>query len=530
MRSPRRAAGTVTACATALGLGLAGLVAFTGGANAATASNLVVNPGFETGSLANWNCDAGTGSVVTSPVHSGSYALAGAASSSDDAQCTQTISVQPSSTYSLSAWVQGSYVYLGTSGDGTTDVSTWSSNSAWNQLSTSFTTGASTTSVTVYLHGWYGQGTYYADDVALTGAAGSSPSPTASASASPTKSATPTPTASATPTKSASPTASATPTQSATPTPTPTATATNPGGGTTHKHWVTGYWQDFDNGATDQTIAAVNPQYNIIAVAFATADSANDGGITFSLDPTLVSKLGGYTTAQFEADIAAKHAAGDKVVLSIGGQDGTISVGSSTAATNFANSAYALMQQYGFDGVDIDLENGINPTYMSQALESLAAKAGSGFTLTMAPQTIDMLSAGSDYLATALDVKNILTIVNTQYYNSGSMNGCDGGVYSEGSVDFITSLACTAIQAGLSPNQVGIGVPASASAAGSGYVAPSVVENALNCLAKGTNCGTFKPTTLWPTIGGVMTWSTAWDASNGNQFATNEGAFVNAMP
>jgi chitinase len=293
---------------------------------------------------------------------------------------------------------------------------------------------------------------------------------------------------------------------------------------------VTGYWQDFDNGATDQTIADVNPAYNIIAVAFATADSANDGGITFSLDPTLVSKLGGYTTAQFEADIAAKHAAGDKVVLSIGGQDGTISVGSAAAATNFANSAYALMQQYGFDGVDIDLENGINPTYMSQALESLAAKAGSGFVLTMAPQTIDMLSAGSDYLATALDVKNILTVVNTQYYNSGSMNGCDGGVYSEGTVDFITSLACTAIEAGLNPNQVGIGVPASASAAGSGYVQPSVVEDALNCLAKGTDCGTYKPTTLWPTIGGVMTWSTAWDASNGNQFALNEGAFVHAMP
>ena len=52
----------------------------------------------------------------------------------------------------------------------------------------------------------------------------------------------------------------------------------------------------------------------------------------------------------------------------------------------------------------------------------------------------------------------------------------------------------------------------------------------LNCLAKGTNCGTFKPSTTWPGIGGVMTWSTNWDASNGNQFANNEGVFVHAMP
>ncbi|MBF9067731.1 chitinase [Streptacidiphilus fuscans] len=517
MPSPR-AVNAALASVAALGLGLTGLVALSGGASAATA-NLVVNPGFETGTLANWTCDAGTGAVTTSTVHSGSYALAATPTASDDAQCTQTISVQPNSSYTLSAWVNGPYAYLGTQGDGTTDVSTWSDTSSWNQLSTTFSTGASTTSVTIYLHGWYGQSTYYADDVVLSGAAGPSPSPTQSGSPSPSASAS----------ASSSPSSSPTPTATAT-TPTPTSTATGSGGGGNPKHWVTGYWQDFDNGATDQTIADVNSEYNLIAVAFANADSAGDGGITFSLDPTLQSKLGGYTDAQFKADIAAKQAAGDKVILSVGGQNGTISITSAAQATAFANSAYSIIQQYGFNGVDIDLENGLNPTYMASALHQLAAKVGSGFILTMAPQTIDVLNSSSDYLATALQVKDILTIMNTQYYNSGSMNGCDGGVYSEGSVDFITSLACTAIQAGLSPNQVGIGVPASSSAAGSGYVGPSVVENALNCLAKDTNCGTFKPSTTWPTIGGVMTWSTAWDASNGNQFATNEGAFVHAMP
>ncbi|MEY9936118.1 chitinase [Streptacidiphilus sp. MAP5-3] len=517
MPSPRTVNAALASVA-ALGLGLTGLVALSGGASAATA-NLVVNPGFETGTLANWTCDPGTAAVTTTTVHSGSHALAATPTASDDAQCTQTISVQPNSSYTLSAWVNGPYAYLGTQGDGTTDVSTWSNTNSWNQLSTSFTTGASTSSVTIYLHGWYGESTYYADDVVLSGAAGPSPSPTQSGSPSPSASASP----------SSSPSSSPTPTATAT-TPTPTSTATGSGGGGNPKHWVTGYWQDFDNGATDQTIADVNPEYNLIAVAFANADSAGDGGITFALDPTLQSKLGGYTDAQFKADIAAKQAAGDKVILSVGGQNGTISITSAAQATAFADSAYSIIQQYGFNGVDIDLENGLNPTYMSSALHQLAAKVGSGFILTMAPQTIDVLNSSSDYLATALQVKDILTIMNTQYYNSGSMNGCDGGVYSEGSVDFITSLACTAIQAGLSPNQVGIGVPASSSAAGSGYVAPSVVENALNCLAKGTGCGTFKPSTTWPTIGGVMTWSTAWDASNGNQFATNEGAFVHAMP
>jgi hypothetical protein len=140
---------------------------------AAAAANLLANPGFETGTLSGWTC-AATDHVTASPVHSGSSALAGAASGSDDAQCTQTVSVQPSSAYTLAGWVQGSYVFLGDTGTGSTDTSTWTASATgWQQLSTSFTTGASTTSVTVYVHGWYGQGTYYADDLSLTGPGGS---------------------------------------------------------------------------------------------------------------------------------------------------------------------------------------------------------------------------------------------------------------------------------------------------------------------------------------------------------------------
>jgi hypothetical protein len=141
-------------------------------AAAAASTNLLTNSGFESGNLSGWTCSAD--SVVTSPVHSGSYALAGAASSSDDAQCTQKVSVQPSSTYQLSGYVQGAYVFVGDSGTGGSDTSNWTASApGWQQLSTSFTTGASTTSVTIYVHGWYGEGTYYADDFTLSGAAGS---------------------------------------------------------------------------------------------------------------------------------------------------------------------------------------------------------------------------------------------------------------------------------------------------------------------------------------------------------------------
>jgi chitinase len=129
----------------------------------------VVNGDFETGSLSPWTCTGGTGSVVSSPVHGGSHALAGAASSSDDAQCSQTITVQPGHTYTLSGYVDGSYVYLGVTGSGTTDTSTWTpgTGGSYSQLKTSFTTGSATTSVTIWVHGWYAQGTYYADDISV---------------------------------------------------------------------------------------------------------------------------------------------------------------------------------------------------------------------------------------------------------------------------------------------------------------------------------------------------------------------------
>ncbi|MEU3346090.1 carbohydrate binding domain-containing protein [Streptomyces sp. NPDC006700] len=147
-------------------LALAGAIALPGTAHAA---NILNNPGFESGGLSPWTCTGNLGSVVSSPVHGGSKALAGAVTSSDTAQCSQTVPVQPNTTYKLSGWVRGSYVYLGVDGG----ASTWTSSpSAYSQLTVSFTTGAGQTSANVYVHGWYAQGTYYADDISLDGPGG----------------------------------------------------------------------------------------------------------------------------------------------------------------------------------------------------------------------------------------------------------------------------------------------------------------------------------------------------------------------
>ncbi len=156
----------------AAGLLAAAAIPLLAPAPASAATNLLANPGFETGTTAGWSCSP-LDTVVSSPVHSGAHALAGAVSSSDDAQCSQSVSVQPSTSYTLTGYVEGNYVFIGDSGTGSSDTNNWTpSATSWQQLSTTFTTGASTTSVTLYVHGWYAEGTYYADDLSLTGPAG----------------------------------------------------------------------------------------------------------------------------------------------------------------------------------------------------------------------------------------------------------------------------------------------------------------------------------------------------------------------
>jgi chitinase len=557
-RSTRFWSGAVTA---ALALTLAGAAQ----ASAADINN-AKNAGFESG-LTNWTCSAASGTTVSSPVHTGAAALKATPAGQDNARCTQTVAVKPNATYTLSAWVRGGYAYLGATGTGTTDVSTWTpDSSSWKQLSTSFTTGSSTTQVTVYTHGWYGQAAYYADDVSVygpDGGGGGDPAPTVpsapsglavSGTTSSSVSLAWNPVSNATGYSIYRDGAKVTAVTGTTATVTGLAastsytfqvTATNAagesvksaavtartaatggGGGSLPRHAVTGYWQNFNNGATVQRISDVSSQYDIIAVAFADA-TTTPGAVTFNLDSA---GLNGYTVDQFKADIRAKQAAGKKVIVSVGGERGTVTVNDAASATNFANSVYALMQTYGFDGVDIDLENGLNATYMTQALRALSAKAGPSMILTMAPQTIDMQSTSNSYFQTALNVKDILTVVNMQYYNSGSMLGCDGKVYSQGSVDFLTALACIQLENGLAPSQVGLGLPASTRGAGSGYVSPTVVNNALDCLTKGTACGSFKPPRTYPDLRGAMTWSTNWDATAGNAWSNAVGPHVHALP
>ncbi len=329
------------------------------------------------------------------------------------------------------------------------------------------------------------------------------------------------------------------------PAPTPPAPSPAPASG----HWLIGYWHDFTNPSGNTfPISQVTNDWDVIVVAF--ADNAGNGNISFTVDPNAG------TDAQFIADVAAKRKAGKKVVLSVGGQNGSISLDNATEVTNFVNSAYAIIQKYGFDGIDLDLETGVTSgaaiqTNLITAIKQLKAKVGPSFYLSMAPEHpyvqggyIAYGSIWGAYLPIIDALRNDLTEIHVQYYNNSSFTYDNASMQTvqQGTVDGLVAGSLMLIEGfttaygtgwhfnGLRPDQVAFGVPSGPSSANSGFVTPTVVSSTLNCLTKLTNCGTITPAKAYPTFRGAMTWSINWDKHDGYNFSVPTKADLNALP
>ncbi len=585
------------AVCTATVLAVPGLAALSSAARAADA-DLVRNGGFEAG-LDGWTCTAGA--VVNSPVRSGSSALQATPAGSDNAQCSQTVTVKPDSQYTLAGYVRGSYVYLGASGTGTTDVSTWTQSAPdWQQLTTTFRTGPSTTKVTLYTHGWYGTGAYYADDVSLVGpgadpgqppaaptglAAGTVTSSTVALSWSPVTGATgyavyrdgvkvQTATGTSTTVSGLAPStayafqvAAVNDAGESAKSATVTATTSTGSGGSTG-HALVGYLHaSFANGSGYTRMSDVPDSWDIIDLAFGEPTSTTSGDIRFTRCPVTECPTV-ESDADFKAAIKAKQAAGKKVLISIGGQNGQVQLTTTAARDTFVSSVSKIIDTYGLDGLDIDFEghslsldaadtNFKSPTTpvivnLISALKTLKAKYGSTFVLTMAPETFFVQLGyqyygtgkwgGQDpragaYLPVIYALRDDLTLLHVQDYNSGSIMGLDNQYHSMGGADFhiaMTDMLLTGFPVAgdannvfppLRPDQVAIGMPASTNA-GNGYVAPSEVTKTLDCLTRKANCGSYTTHGTWPGLRGLMTWSINWDRYGSWEFQrTFDGYF-----
>ncbi|MCZ9349169.1 glycoside hydrolase family 18 protein [Streptomyces mutabilis] len=585
---------------TVAALAASGMTALSSAARAADA-DLARNGGFESG-LDGWTCTAGT--TVTSPVRSGTSALKATPAGADNARCTQTVTVKPDSQYTLTGHVRGTYVHLGASGTGTTDVSAWAQSAPdWQRLTTTFRTGPSTTRVTIYTHGWYGTGAYHADDISLTGPRGETgqpPAPPAGLTAGSVTSSSvalswsPVPGAtgyavyrdgtkvrtvtgtSTTVTGLAPSTAYAfqvaavndagESARSATVTAT-TAGQPDGGGADLPAHALVGYLHaSFANGSGYTRLADVPDSWDVIDLAFGEPTSVTSGDIRFERCP-VTECPNVESDAEFKAAIEAKQAAGKKVLISIGGQNGQVQLTTTAARDTFVSSVSAIIDEYGLDGLDIDFEghslslnaddtdfkNPRTPVIVNliSALKTLKARYGDDFVLTMAPETFFVQLGyqyygtgkwgGQDpragaYLPVIHALRDDLTLLHVQDYNSGPIMGLDDQHHAMGGADFhiaMTDMLLTGFpvagDAGnvfppLRPDQVAIGMPASTNA-GNGYVSPAEVNKALNCLTEKTDCGSYATHGTWPALRGLMTWSINWDRYSNWEFQKNFDAY-----
>ena len=139
-------------------------------------------------------------------------------------------------------------------------------------------------------------------------------------------------------------------------------------------------------------------------------------------------------------------------------------------------------------------------------------------------------------------LRDDLTMIHVQYYNNGGFTYSDGRQLSEGTVDGLVGGSLMLIEGfkvsqgtgwefkGLRPDQVAFGVPSGTRSAGRGYAPPSVINQALTCLALLQNCGAVKPKQAYPTFRGAMTWSINWDKADGFNFSVPVKAQLRTLP
>lgn len=305
---------------------------------------------------------------------------------------------------------------------------------------------------------------------------------------------------------------------------------------------LVGYFHNWN--ATDAPyiqLDQIDNRYNLIEVAFALPKMGTEYKMEFVPSQT--------TMAQFVSEIQTLQNQGKKVLISIGGATSTVKINTTAEQDTFVSSMNDIINTYGFDGIDIDLEGSsvsVNGGTISaptdqyiillidgikQIMADYHTVNGKKLLLTMAPETAYVQGGQSAfggiwgaYLPIIDALRDSIDILQVQLYNSGSMYGIDGNVYTQATADFIVAMGEAVIQgfntsggqfAGLPANKVAIGLPACNSAAGGGYANPAVVESALDYLmGNGGQPGTYSLANPagYPDLRGMMTWSINWDA------------------
>jgi chitinase len=218
-------------------------------------------------------------------------------------------------------------------------------------------------------------------------------------------------------------------------------------------HALIGYWSGYGSAGSIFPLREVSPQWDIIIVAFSTPDkNAPEGTMQFHTPA-------GLDTAQFKNDIAYLKSQGKKIMISLGGGGQHFTLADPQRVPNFVSSVTRIVNEYGFDGIDVDFESPSlavapgdtdyqHPTTPSivnliRALRQLHEHFGPKFAISLVPEGTQ-IPAGypsyggqfGSYLPIAYAIRDILTFIDVQDYNTPPLQGLDGEIYQAGTVDY----------------------------------------------------------------------------------------------
>lgn len=313
------------------------------------------------------------------------------------------------------------------------------------------------------------------------------------------------------------------------------------------KHVLVGYWHNFDNGTGFIPLKDVNDNWDVINLSFGEPTSQTSGDIKF--EPYQTSE------ADFKEQVKYLQSKGKRVLLSIGGQNGHVSLVSEDTKNKFVKSTCEIIDKYGLDGLDIDfegtslsLDSGNDPDFKNPttpvivntiaALKEIKAKYGEDFLLTFAPETffvqhghrfyggINSLvdSRVGAYLPVLYALRDELSWVQVQLYNSCEIWDNNNKSQSPGNSEFIAALTDMLINGftlnngngpffpGLREDQIVVGVPSNSGAAGAGVLTNEQYKEALDALYLGGKAGSYEIKKGHPNLRGLMAWSCNWDA------------------
>ncbi len=321
-------------------------------------------------------------------------------------------------------------------------------------------------------------------------------------------------------------------------------------------HKLIGYWAGYGPATSHIPLPELSPQWDIILVAFATPDATAPEGTMRFVVPL------GQDAAQFKADIAKAKAQGRKVMLALGGGGQHFTLENPVRVPNFVESVARLVSEYGFDGVDIDFESPSlsldpgdkdfrHPTTASvvnliSALRQLHDRFGPGFMLSLVPEGTQIPSGypayggqfGS-YLPIAWGVRDILSFMDTQHYNTPPLQGLDGEIYQPGSVDYHVAMAELVLHGfaiGGDPRNAWPALPADKYAVGflTTDTSPIVVSQAMDWLITGKAPPGAKYKLRnpkgYPGLIGAMFWTLNYDRYDGYNYSNMVGPQLHGYP